>query len=280
MYDAGCLNLGFYFTVVYNPDMENKFRNIGMAITTAFVMLNINESFGQNGNLKYEHGVIDPVRTEKRADQNMPSGFQRDQVVGLENGQEKTVASIFWFNEGQTKAHFYTKESNPELFSPKINFEAVNQESRSRGSETVIAFAGAYKNSDGKIEGVAIENGNSVGSSSYSKSGFVYIGPSGKIDLYRLRDESTNSVDKVKADALVSRATAEGGSLYQQIPAIWEGLERVDTHSPGKFEWRAICQTKDGKKFILNCTDKITMRDFLIMALNIKDKTMLHWCMI
>ena len=243
-----------------------------MFLTASFIMLNAQEVSGQSiSTLKNEKGEIQPTRIETRKDQNMPSGFRRDQIVGFENGQEKTVGSLFWFEKGSTKAQFLTKQNDPSLFSPQINYEKINQKVQNSGSETVIAFAGAYKGIDGNIEGVAIEDGVSVGSSSYSKSGFVYIDPSGHIELSRLKNEQTNQLDQVAADNLVSRAKAEHGDLFQQIPAIWQGVEKLDSHSPNKFEWRSICQTRDGRQFVLNCSEKITLRDYLIMALNLKD---------
>lgn len=255
-------------------ESAGRFFRKATVVTASFLLASTIESIGQQASLlKAEKGVIQPLRIETRSDQNMPPGFRRDQIVGLENGQEITVGSIFWLEDEKVRAWFYTNANHPDLFTPQIDYSKINQNIQSHGGETVVAFAGAYESAKnpGMIEGVAIENGVNVGSSLYSKSGFVYVTPSGKIEMYRFRDEQSGMVDTIEANALVKRAQLERGSLFQQLPAIWDGVERLNTTNQQKFEWRAICQTKDGKKFVLNCTEKITLRDFLILALNLKD---------
>lgn len=110
-----------------------------------------------------------------------------------------------------------------------------------------------------------------MGEQAYSKwSGFVYITPSGSLELHRCKD-GNDKFDTDGANRLTDRAKNEKGSLFQQIPAIWNGEKKLNSSSQEKFEFRAICQTKNGKKFVINCTEKITLNDFLEMALNLKD---------
>jgi len=238
----------------------------------AIIMLTAEESFAQKSILKDQKGKISFSSIETFSDQNMPEGFRRDAVKGIENGQEKVVASIFWFEDGKTYSQFITKNIHPEVFIPEIDYEKINQIAKQKAGETVIAFEGAYENSQGNIEGIAIENGENVGSDQYSKSGFVYMNPDGNLEFYRTKDDQTGKFDTLAAEKLITRSKEEKGSLFQQIPAIWNGVEKLQTNSQELFEWRAICQTKTGKKFVLNCSEKITLKDFLILALNLEDE--------
>ncbi len=243
----------------------------GTAVLATSIVLNATEVKGQVPQSP-DKNQIENSHIQHNKDQNMPNGFQRDFVVGSMNSHEKIVASLFYFEEGKTKAEFLSNDLHPEAFSPEINYDKIRRIVESKGKDFVIAFAGAYKSPSNNIEGVALEEGISVGEQNFSKwSGFVYITPDGNIELLRLKDAQEN-FDRGAAENLVQKAEQEQGSLFQQIPAIWNGEKKMTSSSPDKFEYRAICETKDGKKFVLNCSEKITLNDFLDMALNLKSE--------
>lgn len=240
------------------------------ALVGASFLLNTAEA--QMPTTSNQENPISHTRVIEHKDQNMPSGFKREQVFGkIKNNQEAVVASLFWFEDGETKACFISNDLHPEAFAPEIDYKKIEDIARSKGSEPCISFAGAYKASNGNIEGVAIEDGKQVGEGSFSKwSGVVYVTKDGSIELYRCKD-SQEKFDTSIANGLVRRAEVEKGSMFQQIPAIWNGQKKLNSSSQDMFEFRAICQTRDGKKFVLNCTEKITLNDFLGMALELKD---------
>jgi len=241
---------------------------------TAGVLLNTNTSEAQisNSNKKQEFS-IDSTYTKEQKDQNMPDGFRREQVFATVNGQEQVIASMFWFDDKKTKTCFISNDEHLDVFTPNINYEKVDSLVEKKGVENVISFVGAYTAPSGNIEGVAIENGKQVGEQNFSKwAGLVYITPTGIIELYRCKD-ANNNFDKNMADSLVGKAEKENASLFQQIPAIWGGKQMLNSSKQEEFEFRAICQTKDEKKFILNCTEKVTLDKFLKMALNLKDSS-------
>jgi hypothetical protein len=268
----------------YNTRMKNPFESFGSfkskaeALSmSALLLMGARELPAQSvSTLKNEATPFPVVRIETSPSQNMPAGFRRDKLVILDaNGKEKPGASLFYFDDS-TQARFITKSQNPDVFSPEINYAQADTAVReSGGGEIVIGFEAAYEDGKnlGSIEGVAVQDGVEInGAEKYSKSGFVYITPTGNMEMHRYaKDPATKQYDTLAVEQLIHRAKTEGGSLFQQLPAIWEGIERLDAHSPQKFEYRAICQTKDGKHFIFNCTEKITLRNFLILALNLKD---------
>jgi hypothetical protein len=230
------------------------------------------ESYSQNSfnqtqkSVEVASNLSNPHVIEKR-DQNMPEGFKRESIL---DANQKQIGSLFWFEGG--KVSFLSNDKHPNAFSPKIDYTKLNHEVQKEGDEMVISFAGAYKSPSGNIEGIAMENGEMVGEGQFSKwSGFVYITPAGKIEMYRAKDAQEN-FDAARAEALVTRAKQEKGSLFQQIPAIWNGQKKLNSSSTNVFEFRAVCQTKDGRQFVINCTEKVTQNQFLDMCLNLKDK--------
>ncbi len=254
--------------------MENPFKNLMRAGVVSFATLAISSQelpAQTTSTLRNEKCSINVNALEYRHDGNLSAGFDREIVMLKENGKERPVASLFYFDK-TTKADFFTKDKNPNLFTPEIDYSKINAETQKNGVETIIAFAGAYESTTaGKIEGITVQDGVQI-NTEISKSGCVYITPSGSIEMYRFaKDPQTGAYDKNAFDQLTSRAKNEHGSLFQQLPAIWDGVERLNSTNQAKFEFRAICATKDGKQFVLNCTEKITLRDFLIFALNLKD---------
>lgn len=244
---------------------------LGMTVAS-LLSITPKESYTQNSfnqtkqTIETTSNLSNPHVIEKR-DQNMPEGFKRESIL---DANQKQIGSLFWFEGG--KVSFLSNDKHPGAFDPKIDYTKLNHEVQKRGNEMVVSFAGAYKSPSGNIEGVAMENGEMVGEGQFSKwSGFVYITPSGKIELYRAKDAQEN-FDVARAEALVARAKQERGSLFQQIPAIWNGQKKLNSSSTNVFEFRAICQTKDGKQFILNCTEKVTQNQFLDMCLELKDQ--------
>ena len=211
----------------------------------------------------YQGGFKNP-ELKSHADQNMPDGITRYFVYA--EGISEPIASVFWLEEGKAKASFKSNDLHPQAFNSDISYSQLNSELEKQGQEIVLAFPGAYRSKSGDIEGVAIENGKSVGENNYSKwHGFLYITPNGSMEMSRLRDQN-NNFQQAEADALVSRAQREGGSLFQQIPAIWNGQKRLNSSTQDQFEWRAICQTKNGEKFVINCQTKCTQEEFLVMC--------------
>lgn len=207
---------------------------------------------------------------ESHIDQNMPDGIVRDFVYVQES--QYPVASFFRLDQNKVEAHLLSNDQHSSSFSPELRYDILNKELENENQEIAIAFAGPYKTSSGNIEGVAIEDGVMVGENSFSKwHGFLYITPEGKMEMYRLRDNS-NNFQKDKAHQLVERAQKEGGSVFQQIPAIWEGEQKLFSSSTSKFEWRAIIQTKDGSKAVINVHEKMTQEEFLNMCIELKDQ--------
>jgi hypothetical protein len=244
------------------------FKKVALVSMTT-LLLNTTETQAQNQN-KYSTSITN-AHVETHNDQNMPQGFRREQVFGNVAGKEKVVASLFYFEDGKTKTCFISNDEHPDAFDPDIDYGKIDQIAKQKGIHGVIFFAGAYKAQSGDIEGVALENGKQVGEHDYSKwSGFVYVTPAGSVELYRCKDQD-DKFDKQSADRLTQKAKNEKGSLFQQIPAIWNGQKKLNSTSQDKFEFRAICQTQQGKKLVLNCTEKITLDDFLEMALDLKD---------
>jgi len=210
------------------------------------------------------HGGFKNPELKSHADQNMPDGITRYFVYA--EGIKNPIASVFWLEEGKAKISFKSNDLHPQAFSPEIFYDELNDELEKSGQEIALAFPGAYKSPNGNIEGVAFENGKSVGENNYSKwHGFLYIAPNGSMEMSRLRDQN-NNFQKAEADALVSRAKREGGSMFQQIPAIWDGQKRLNSSSQSPYEWRAIAQTKNGEKFVINCQTKCTQDEFLTMC--------------
>ncbi len=239
-------------------------------VSMASLLLNTAETEAQTKNPGTTS--ITNAHVETLNDQNMPKGFQRDQIFGIVEGKEKVVASLFYFEDGKTKTCFISNDEHPDAFSPNIDYGKIDEIAKQKGIDGVIFFAGAYKSPSGDIEGVAMENGEQVGEDSYSKwSGFVYVTPAGSLELHRCKDQN-DKFDAHAAGSLTQRAKNEKGSLFQQIPAIWNGQKKLNSTSRDKFEFRAICQTKQGKKLVLNCTEKITLDDFLEMAMDLKDE--------
>ncbi len=206
----------------------------------------------------------------------MPSSVTRQKVTGIAPGltAEVTAGSIFWLN-GSAKVSWLTSSKNPTIFSGALDFlKARDIAKQQSGGELVLAFAAAYKAPSGSIEGVAYQKGQAVGQSTYSKTGFVYITPAGKIELYRYATTNSNGatvVDTTQADALVARAQQEKGSLFQQIPAIWDGVKRVNSTSTSPYLWRALVRTTSGQIGVLNVDLNYTQNQFLDMALALKD---------
>lgn len=244
---------------------------LGLTVTSLLSVIP-KESYSQNNfnqiqrSVEVASNLNDPHIIEKK-DQNMPEGFKRESIL---DANQKQIGSLFWFEGG--KVSFLSNDKHPNAFNPKLDYSRLNHEVQKQGDEMVISFAGAYKSPSGNIEGIAIENGEMVGEGQFSKwSGFVYITPTGKIELYRAKDAQEN-FDITRAEALVARAKQEKGSLFQQIPAIWNGQKKLNSSSTNVFEFRAVCQTKDGKQFVINCTEKVTQNQFLDMCLNLKDQ--------
>ena len=252
-------------------------KNLGKAVgITALMALGAKEGVSQTTQpVKTEQSEVKRIESPRLAemsDANMPDGFERKHLYAKLNGKETNMGSVFFFEPGKTQARFLSNDKHGECFPSKPNYEAVENIVKQDGEELVIAFAGAYRSPSGNIEGVAYENGESVGETSYSKwHGFVYVGQNGNIEMYRMKDAQGN-FNQGGADALVSKAQKEKGSLYQQIPAIWNGDQKLKPSGTGVFEMRAICENKNGDKFIINCTEKITQDAFLKMCLELKDE--------
>ncbi len=228
-------------------------------------------AFSQTEQGQEQKGIENP-RFEKMPDHNLPAGFDRKHVYAEINGVKTNVATAFFFEQGSTQARFISNDNHPECFSPEINYQKVQEIFKKEGKELVVAFPGAYRSPSGNIEGRAYENGKSVGEDTYSKwHGFTYISKNGNIELYRAKDSQGN-FDQTMADTIISRAQMEKGSVYQQIPAIWNGEQKFKPAKPDLYEMRAICESKNGKKFMINCTEKITQDAFLKMCLALKDE--------
>ena len=212
-------------------------------------------------------------RLSKMPDHNMPDGFERKHVYSEIKGKKTNIASVFYFEKGKAHAYFISNDNHPECFPNKVNYQKVEEVLQKDNKELVVAFAGAYRSLSGNIEGKAFEKGKFVGEDKYSKwHGFVYITKNGDIEMHRMKDLQGN-FDQKKADDLIARVVSEKGSVYQQIPAIWNGVQKFEPSKTGLYEMRAICESKDGKKFVINCTEKITQDEFLKMCLNLKDET-------
>ena len=255
---------------------KSALKKIPAALAVGLTMLPNSGEAGNNHPAEPEPRVINmnqetfkSPELRSHLDQNMPDGVTR-YFVYVEN-KENPVASVFYLDENKTNISFQTNDMHPQAFSGDINYESLDKQLNNMNEELALAFPGAYKSPSGEIEGVAIEQGQMVGENSYSKwHGFVYITLNGSMEMYRLRD-AQNNFQKDEADKLVARAQNEHGSLFQQIPAIWDGEKKLHSTSTSKFEWRAICQTKDGKKFIINSHEKSTQEEFLVMCNELTD---------
>ena len=127
-------------------------RRVGMVAAASFLL---NTAEAQTPQQNQGPASITNMHVESRRDQNMPEGFRREQVMGKTNGQEKAVASLFWFEEGKTQAHFISNDLHPESFTPNIDYKKIDEIATQKGTNGVISFAGAYKSQSGNIEGVA-----------------------------------------------------------------------------------------------------------------------------
>lgn len=218
-----------------------------------------------------QRGYLDNPTLRAHIDQNMPEGVVRDFVYV--EGKGSPVASVFFLEDDKPNASFYTNDEHPGIFSPEIDYEKLAQDLENDNQELVLAFAGAYKSPSGNIEGVAVESGELVGEQDYSKwHGFLYITPDGSMEMYRMRD-AQNKFQKSRADRLVARAQNEGGSMFQQIPAIWNGEKKLFSSSPDRFEWRAIAQNGNGEKLVINSTEKLTQDEFLELCVGLQDES-------
>ncbi len=251
-------------------DRRNFLKGIGMA--AAGVAAFGTGAFAKGPEKGKEMQTLENPRLAEMPDHNLPDGFERKHIYAEINGKEMNVATAFFFESGKSKANFISNDKHPECFSPKVDYQKVEEVLKKEGKDLVVAFAGAYRSPSGNIEGVAYENGRSVGEGQYSKwHGFVYINATGDIEMHRMKD-AQNNFDQLRADALVLRAQKEGGSMYQQIPAIWNGVQKLNPTNPGLYEMRAICESRDGKKFVINCSEKITQDEFLKMCVKLKDE--------
>ncbi len=245
-----------------------------LAVLTAGTLFFGSKAFAETNQQQQslETEKLENPRLEKMQDHNLPKGFERKHIFAELAGVKTNVASAFFFEAGKTNATLLSNDLHPECFSPEINYKKVQDSLQKKGKELVVAFAGAYRSPTGNIEGIAYENGVSVGESTYSKwHGFVSLSKDGNIELHRMKDAQGN-FDQVRADALVQKTKAEQGSLFQQIPAIWNGVQKFEPKKPDLYEMRALCESKDGKKFMINCTEKITQDAFLKMCLGLKDE--------
>lgn len=211
---------------------------------------------------------------ELEPDQNMPKGVVRYQVRDYDDmtGNKENIGSMFVLEKGKAKVRLLSNDLNPELFPGGLpDYAKATELLAKKGKKFVIGFAGPYRAPNGNIEGCAIESGVHVGEANYSKwAGFVYMSPTGGMELYRCKDAS-NNFDKAAADNLVARAIQEKGSLYQQIPAIWNGKQLLSPTSQQEFEMRAIVQLSDGSMGVLNFSKAMTQDQFLKKALALKD---------
>ena len=256
--------------------MKESFKNLIKAVAVTGLMV--------GGGTDAKSQIQSPVKTEQSevkkienprlaemSDANMPDGCDRQHLYAKINGIEQNIGSVFYLQPG-SKARFISNDYHPDCIGDKPDFEAVENLVQRDGEKMVITFAGAYRSPSGNIEGIAYENGKSVGESTYSKwHGFVYMTSDGDLELSRMKDSQGN-FNQAGADALVIRAKREGGSLYQQIPAIWNGEQKLKSSDQGTYEMRAICEGKNGEKFVINCAERMTQDQFLKMCLSLKDK--------
>lgn len=215
---------------------------------------------------------LENPRLEKMPDHDLPAGFQRQHVYAEVEGKKTNIASVFYFESGKTEANFISNDKHPECFSPTVNYQKISEVLKKQNKDLVIAFAGAYRSPSGNIEGVAYENGVSVGEDKHAAyGGMVYIDSTGKVELLCTKD-ANNNFDETAFAKIEQQAKDEKGSFYQQKTGIWHGQQKLFPKSQNLYEMRAICKSKDGKLFVLNCTEKITQEEFLKMCMNLKDE--------
>jgi hypothetical protein len=242
-------------------------KKLGLGI--AAVAVSGTEVFGQNSQ---ETKRMDNPRLEKMPDHNLPAGFERMHVYVEINGKKTNVGSANFFESGKSKASFVSNDMHPECFSPEIDYSKVEKVVKGEGREIVLSFAGAYLSPSGNIEGVAYENGVSVGESQHAAySGVVYFGPSGNMELLRCKDSNDN-FDEAAFANIQQRAKNEGGSFYQQKAGIWEGAQKLFPKNQQPFKMRAVCEANDGRKFMINFAEQTTQDQFLKLCLDMKDE--------
>lgn len=228
------------------------------------------EVFGQN---TQEVKRMDNPRLEKMPDHNLPEGFERMHVYVEINGKKTNVGSANFFEAGKSTASFVTNDLHPECFSPQIDYKKIEAVAHKKGDTVVISFAGAYRSPSGNIEGVAYEEGRSVGEAQHAAySGVVYINnPEGSIELLRCKD-ANDQFDETAFTNVVERAKREGGSFYQQKAGVWNGAQTLFPKTQQPFKMRALCEAYDGRKFVLNFSEQTTQDQFLKLCVSMKDE--------
>ncbi len=185
---------------------------------------------------KIKRGFLQEVRPQH----NMPSGFGRYEVHAENNsGKEELVGSFFTIEapSGESHVEFLSKKLHPQFFTPGLNFEAVAEYFRNNHKQIVLQAAGAFTPDYKQIQGLAYENGLSVGQDRPSEHNGLLVIKNGRPEIIFL-DEIGN------LDTLLQEAKNNKWSFFQQIPAIRHGAVSFQTKNNSLYETRFFVERK------------------------------------
>lgn len=210
----------------YNPDLTRReFLGLvpkAVALAAGAGILLENEAHAKE---------IEPIKRtylqEVKPAHNMPGGVSRFEIhAEVKSGKEKLVGSFFAMESGnESRLEFLSRKKHPQFFTPEINFQAIKDFYQQQGKQVALEVAGAFTPDWKQIEGLAYENGESVGQDKPAAHSGLLVIKNGKPSIEQLHSNTTTS--------LVQNAVTNKWSLFQQLSAI-QGGKIVATPSLAK----------------------------------------------
>ncbi len=178
---------------------------------------------------------------------NLPDGFKRTKInIEFNDGRGKIegAGSMFMFDNEKGKAEFISKTSRPDFFANGIEFSKVENKFRSAGNDPVLIVAGAYYSPNtNNIEGIALENGVTVGDDipKSGSNGFLVIeNGDPHIEFINQIPDLNSYLDKLKsekADAFQQTSYIRPGGTFSSDKDIkWELRFFVEGEQEGKMK--------------------------------------------
>lgn len=164
---------------------------------------------------------IEPIKRtylqEVKPSHNMPAGFSRFEIhAEVKSGREKLVGSFFVMEPGkESRVEFVSKKKHPQFFTPEVNFKAIQDYYQQHGKQVVLEVAGAFTPDWKQIEGLAYENGESVGQDKAAAHSGLLVIKNGKPSIVQLSTDVSTT--------FVQNAVKNKWSFFQQLSVIQGG---------------------------------------------------------
>lgn len=167
----------------------------------------------------------------------MPDGFSRFELHREDgSGRSELVGSFFAMETGSTShIEFISNKLHPQFFTPELNFDAVRQ-SFGNGKQVVLESAGAFTPDYKQIQGLAYEQGQSVGQSTPSEHQGLLVIKNSKPEIAYLNE--------VNLPNFLEQAKQNKWSFFQQIPAIKHGTINFRSNNQALLETRFFVERK------------------------------------